>query len=39
MILGMFFTIMFLFAAPSLLRVVKVNGAEEYTAKNVFSYM
>jgi hypothetical protein len=28
-----------LFAAPSLLRVVKVNGAEEYTAKNVFSYM
>ena len=39
MILWMFFTIMFLFAAPTFLRFVNVRGAEYYTAKNVFSYM
>ena len=39
MILGMFFTIMFLFAAPTCLKFMHVRGAEQYTAKNVFSYM
>jgi len=39
MILWMFFTIMFLFAAPTLLRFMNVRGADQYTAKNVFSYM
>jgi hypothetical protein len=39
MILWMFFTIMFLFAAPTVLRFMHVRGAEQYTAKNVFSYM
>ena len=39
MILWMFFTILFLFAAPGLLKFMDVRGAEQYTAKNVFSYM
>ena len=39
MILWMFFTILFLFAAPGLLKFMDVKGAEQYTAKNVFSYM
>jgi hypothetical protein len=39
MILWMFFTILFLFAAPTLLKLMHVRWAEQYTAKNVFSYM
>lgn len=39
MILGMFFTIMFLFAAPTLLKFMHVQWAEKYTAKAIFSYM
>ena len=39
MILGMFFTVMLLFAAPSLLKFTHVPGAENYTAKAIFTYM
>lgn len=39
MILWMFFTIMFLFAAPSLLKFTHVKWAENYTAKAIFTYM
>ena len=39
MILWMFFTIMFLFAAPSLLKFTRVKWAENYTAKAIFTYM
>lgn len=39
MILWMFFTILFLFAAPTLLQLMHVRWADQYTAKNVFSYM
>jgi hypothetical protein len=39
MILWMFFTILFLFAAPTLLKFMNVRGADQYTAKNVFTYM
>lgn len=39
MILGLFFTVMILFVSPTLLRFMRVQGAEQYTVKSIFSYM
>ena len=38
MLIGLFLSIMFLFAAPTALRFMHVKGAENYTAKAVFTY-
>ncbi|MDR0860001.1 MAG: hypothetical protein LBO09_03285 [Candidatus Peribacteria bacterium] len=37
MVIGLFLTIMLLFAGPQLLRMFKVQNYEVYTAKNVFT--
>jgi H+/Cl- antiporter ClcA len=39
MIIWLFLTVLLLFAAPSFLRFMHVQGAEKYTPKNVIAYM
>lgn len=39
MILWLFFTVMLLFISPTLLKFMRVQGAENYTPKAIFTYM
>lgn len=39
MILGLFFTVMLLFVSPTLLKFMRLQGADKYTPKAIFTYM
>lgn len=39
MILGMFLTVMLIFVSPSLLKFMHLQGAENYTPRQIFTYM
>ena len=39
MILGLFFTVLLLFISPTILKFMHVDGAEDYSVKNIFTYV